>query len=289
MSTLGAASGADFARPELLVSTEWLAENLSRPGVRVVDVRWRPDGTGRQVFAAGHISGAGYIDWATELTSEDDAGELFLLAGPDEVAAALSRAGVSDGSTVVVYDDTLSMYAARAWWSMRAYGHEAVRILDGGFTTWVEEGRAVTRSVRPPVPGTFGPRGQLRMRLTATDLRALIESPAVQLLDARSPAEYRGHEGNTRRLGHIPGAINVPVAATYQPGSQRFRDADGLREQLRRAGLATRSRRFVCYDGSGLAASKLAFVLSLLGYEDVAVYDGGWADWGNRLDLPVER
>jgi thiosulfate/3-mercaptopyruvate sulfurtransferase len=127
------------------------------------------------------------------------------------------------------------------------------------------------------------------MRLTTADLRCLIESNDVQLLDARSPAEFRGHEGNTRRLGHIPGAINVPVAAAHQPGSQRFRDPAALREQIRRAGVAPRARRLVCYDGSGLAASKLAFVLSLLGYDDVAVYDGGWAEWGNRLDLPVER
>ena len=127
-------SGPGFARPELLASTEWLAENLARPGVRVVDVRWRPDGTGRQVFAEGHISGAGYIDWATELTSEDDAGDLFLLAGPDEVAAALSRAGRQRRQHGRRCTTTrCRMYASRVWWSMRAYGHEAVRILDGGF------------------------------------------------------------------------------------------------------------------------------------------------------------
>ena len=282
-------SGTGFARPELLASTEWLAENLTRPGVRVVDVRWRPDGTGRQVYAESHITGAGYVDWATELISEDDVGELFLLAGPDEVAAALSRAGVSDGSTVVLYDDTLAMYAARAWWTMRAYGHEAVRILDGGFAAWVAEGRAVSRSPKVPAPGTFGPRGQLRMRLTTADLRGLLGSADVQLLDARSPAEFRGHEGNTRRLGHVPGAINIPIAAAHEPGSQRFREPDALREQFRRAGVAARGRRLICYDGSGVGACKLAFVLSLLGYEDVAVYDGGWAEWGNRLDLPIER
>lgn len=277
-----------FTRPELLASTEWLAENLSRSGLHIIDVRWRPDGTGRQLFGLSHIPGAAYIDWATELVSDQEAGELFLLAGPDEIATSLARAGVRDGSTLVLYDDTVSMYASRAWWSLRAYGLEAVRILDGGFPAWVAEGRAVSSATGAPRVGAFHPRGQLRMRLTASDLRALLDAADVQILDARSPAEYRGLEGNTRRLGHIPGAINVPVAGTHEPGSQHFRTADALRDQLARAKIG-HGRRFICYDGSGLQATKLAFVLTLLGYEDVSVYDGGWAEWGNRLDLPVER
>ena len=110
----------------------------------------------------------------------------------------------------------------------------------------------------------------------------------MTLLDARAPAEYHGFEGNTKRLGHIPGAVNVPVGATSEPGHQRLRDGAVLRDLLHRANVV-RGRRMVCYDGSGVAAAKLAFVLTLLGHEDVAVYDGGWAEWGNRLDLPVDR
>ena len=127
-----------------------------------------------------------------------------------------------------------------------------------------------------------------RTRLTTSDVRGLLGSPDVTLLDARAPAEYRGFEGNTKRLGHIPGAVNVPVGATSEPGSQRLRDGAALRDLLHRANVS-RGRRMVCYDGSGVAAAKLAFVLTLLGHEDVAVYDGGWAEWGNRLDLPVDR
>ena len=110
----------------------------------------------------------------------------------------------------------------------------------------------------------------------------------MALLDARAPAEYRGLEGNTRRLGHIPGALNLPVGGMNEPGDQRFRSGDQLRSQMLKANV-TRGRRMVCYDGSGIAASKLAFVLTLLGHDDVAVYDGGWAEWGDRLDLPVDR
>ena len=126
------------------------------------------------------------------------------------------------------------------------------------------------------------------MRLTTADVRGLLGSPDVTLLDARAPAEYQRVRGQHQRLGHIPGALNVPVGATSEPGSQRLRDGAELRDLLHAANVS-RGRRMVCYDGSGVAAAKLAFVLTLLGHDDVAVYDGGWAEWGNRLDLPVDR
>ena len=277
-----------FSRPEMLASTDWLAEHLGRPEVRILDVRWRPDGTGREVFLKGHVPGAAWLDWAIDLTERDQPGHGFLLAGPERVAAALGRAGIGDGTTVVIYDDTISLYAARVWWSLRAYGFDAARILDGGFPAWQEEERPISNAALAPPVAAFTPRAQLRTRLTTADVRALLGTADVMLLDARAPAEYRGLEGNSRRLGHIPGAVNVPVAAMHQPGSQRFRAGSELRDVLHRANV-TRGRRMVCYDGGGIAAAKLAFVLTLLGHEDVALYDGGWTDWGDRLDLPVER
>jgi len=277
-----------LTRPELLASTEWLAEQVGRPEVRILDVRWRPDGTGRAAFQLGHIPGAVHLDWPAELLDPDEIAQAFLLAGPAQVAGALARAGVGDGTSVVIYDDTLSLYAARTWWSLRVYGLESARILDGGYPAWLEEARPISNADVPPVPAAFTPRAQLRMRLTTTEVRSLLGSEEVAFLDARAPAEYRGQQGNARRLGHIPGALNLPVAAMSQPGSQRLRDGDELRELVRKAGVS-RPRRLVCYDGSGVSAAKLAFVLTLLGYEDVAVYDGGWAEWGERLELPVER
>jgi thiosulfate/3-mercaptopyruvate sulfurtransferase len=277
-----------LARPELLASTEWLADQLGRPEVRVLDVRWRPDGSGRAAWTAGHIPGAVHLDWRADLSDTSESGDTLLLAGPEQVARALSVAGVADGTTVVVYDDTVSLFAARTWWSMRAYGLESVRVLDGGYPAWIEEGRPTSNATAPPPPGHVTPRAQSRMRLTTSDVRALLSSPEVTLLDARAPAEYRGHEGNTKRLGHIPGAVNVPVGAMTRPGSQHFKDGDELRDLLFKANIA-RGRRMVCYDGAGVAAAKLAFALTLLGHDDVAVYDGGWSEWGNRLDLPVDR
>ena len=277
-----------LARPEHLATTEWLAERLGQPGVRIVDARWRPDGSGAAVHASGHIPGAVHLDWRAELIEPDESGDSLLLVGPDRMAAVASRLGIGDGTTVVVYDDSQSLFAARAWWSLRTYGVESVRILDGGFPEWISEGRPVSNAEVVPAAASLTLRGPNRMRLTTADVRGLLGSPDVTLVDARAAAEYRGFEGNTRRLGHIPGALNVPVGATSQPGGQRLRDGSVLRDQLHGYNVS-RGRRMVCYDGSGVASAKLAFVLTLLGHEDVAVYDGGWAEWGNRLDLPVDR
>jgi thiosulfate/3-mercaptopyruvate sulfurtransferase len=280
-------SGA-HARPELLASPDWLAENLGRPEVRVLDVRWRPDGASRMVFAEGHAPGATHLDWRTALTDPEAPEGTLLLAPPDQVAEALAEAGLGSGMTVAVYDDTASLYAARTWWSLRAYGLDSVRILDGGYAAWTESGRPISHAVQHPPRGGFTPRAQLRLRLTASDVKALVGSPDALFLDARTSAEYHGFAGAGRRLGHIPGAVNLPVAGTTEAGTGRFLDGGDLRDLLGQAGVS-RQRRIVCYDGTGVAAAKLAFVLALMGYDDVAVYDGGWAEWGNRLELPVER
>jgi thiosulfate/3-mercaptopyruvate sulfurtransferase len=278
---------AAFARPELLASPDQLTENLSRPGLRIVDCRFRVDGTGRAVHAAAHIPGAVFLDWAHDLVDPDDPVP-FQLAGPEPFAAAMAAAGIGDGTSAVLYDDTASLYAARVWWSLRCYGFEGVRILDGGWAAWEASGRPTAGGAHEPEAAAFTPRSVPRLRLLTSDVKALLGSREVAIVDTRGPAEYLGQQGNSRRLGHIPGAVNVPAALLTVPETQVFHAPDVLARLFADAGVG-RERRVVLYDGAGIGASKAAFVLALLGYEDVALYDGGWADWGARLDLPVDR
>ena len=279
---------AEFARPELIATPTWLAENLGRPDVRVVDVRWRPDGTAPTLYASGHVPGAVRLDWQSTVVQAAEGNDVLVLASPERMSETMAAAGIADGTTPVLYDDTLGYHASRAGWSLYAYGVENARILDGGFAAWTSGGAPIGVGEDRPAPARFTPRLQARRRVTTGDVRGLMGAPDVVLIDARGPAEFHGWEGNARRLGHIPGAVNVPVAAMHVPGTQHLRDPTELRALLLKANI-TRARRYVCYDQSGLAASKLAWVLTLLGHEDVAVYEGGWAEWGARMDLPVNQ
>ena len=280
-------SVSGYARPELLGTPEWLVENIGRPGFGVIDVRWHPDGSGRRLYAGGHIPGATYVDWREDLVEEEEDSNVLLMAVPGQVTETLLRAGVGNGMVAAIYDDIGSAYAARTWWTLRVYGLDSARILLGGIEAWKAMGQSVSTAaeLRPPV--IFTPHLQSRMRLTASDVKQLLDTPGVQLLDARAPSEFAGHVGAGRRLGHIPGALNIPAAATTESRTGVFRSAEDLWAMVRRAGGNSR-RRLICYDSTGIGACKLAFALTLIGCDDVAVYDGGWAEWGDRLDLPAE-
>ena len=203
---------ADFARPELIATPDWLAENLDRPDVRVVDVRWRPDGTAAQLHAAGHVPGAVHLDWRTSVVGRARARTCCSSPRPDRMAETMAAAGVADGTSVVLYDDTLSYIAARAWWSLRAYGFESARILDGGYPAWSEGGTPDRGGGEVAVPSrVHAPRCRSRRHVTTADVRGLLGAPDVLLrgrprtggvprLRGQRPAP-RPHPGRGQRAG----------------------------------------------------------------------------------------
>jgi thiosulfate/3-mercaptopyruvate sulfurtransferase len=269
-----------YVRPEFLVGTDWLAQNLARPDIRVLDCRWRVDGSGRRLHAEGHIRESAYIDWAKDLVDSGDPLP-FQLGGPEQIGATLAAAGVNNESHVVVLDDTNSLYAARVWWSLRAYGLESVSVLNGGWPAWLAAGQQVLTAASNERQGTFSPANQPRGRVAAEEVARQLASTQVQVIDARSPAEYLGQGGGGPRRGHIKGALNLPAALLVSAGSQALPDAVALQRLLDHYGAAS-GRRTITYDATGVGAAKLALCLELMGFTDVALYDGGWPDWAAR-------
>lgn len=273
-----------------VVSTEWLAKRLGEPDLRVVDGSWHMPHLARDAhaeFRAAHIPGAvffdidGIADHATSLP--------HMLPPADEFARAVGALGIGSDDRVVVYDARGVVSAARVWWTFRAFGHERVAVLDGGFRAWQAEGRPIATGERSSAPRPF--RATLRPELVR-DLDAVrrnLDAGDEQIVDARSRGRFRGTEPEPRaglRGGHIPGSRNLPYETLYRADGT-LRPPDALRAAFAEAGVDLR-RPIVTTCGSGITASVLALALHVVGRPDVAVYDGSWTEWGGRDDTPVE-
>ena len=275
---------------DAVVKTEWLAKHLGESDLRVVDGTWHMPQAKRDArveFEAAHVPGATFFD--IDAVSDRSTTLPHMLPPAAQFEAAVGALGIGSSDRVVVYDVRGVVSAARVWWTFRAFGHDAVAVLDGGLKKWRAEGRPLERGAASPPPATFTARLRPELVRDLEAMRANIGSRAAQVLDARSAGRFAGSEPEPRaglRGGHIPGSLNLPYETLYRPDGT-LKSLDELRGAVAGAGVDL-GQPIVTTCGSGVTASVLALALYLLGRPDVAVYDGSWSEWGGRADTPIE-
>jgi thiosulfate/3-mercaptopyruvate sulfurtransferase len=278
----------EYAHPEYLVDTGWVAEHRGDPDVRIVE-----SDEDILLYETGHIPGAVKVDWFTTL--QHPLRRDFLTQ--DEFEKLCAQLGISNDTTVVFYGDKSNWFACYTLWVFRYYGHEKLKIMDGGRMKWTQEGRPLTREV-PAYPTAAYRIKHLNPAIRAfrDDVFDQIEGQKP-LVDVRSPKEYSGEllhmenypqEGATRG-GHIPGAVNIPWARATQEADSTFKSADELRRLYAGQGI-TPDKEIIAYCRIGERSSHTWFVLTcLLGYPAVKNYDGSWTEWGNLVNAPIEK
>jgi thiosulfate/3-mercaptopyruvate sulfurtransferase len=281
-----------YAHPEVLIETNWLAEHLKDPKVRVAEVDYDPAAN----YNLGHIPGAVLFDWRKDI---NDAVRRDIL-DREQLTALLARSGISKETTLVLYGDFNNWFAAFAFWVLKYYGIRDVKILNGGRKKWIDEDRQVSKDLPTP------PRGDLPAQAADEKLRVFYDYvrkvlPEVKagkevLVDVRSPKEFTGEvtappeypNEHAQRGGHIPGAVNVPWAQAVNENGT-FKSREELEKLYSTKGV-TPDKEVLTYCRIGERSSHTWFVLKyLLGYPNVRNYDGSWTEWGNQIRSPIEK
>lgn len=283
-------SDSNYAHPEALVSTEWLAEHLNDPAIRIVE-----SNEDILLYSTGHVPGAVHIDWRSDL--QDQTVRDYIT--PDAFAALCAKNGITRETTVVFYGDKSNWWSCYALWAFRLFGHDKVKIVDGGRDKWIAEGRPLTREV-PSYTLTEYP---VPAKRKDEEIRAFFEDTLKHsqehkpLIDVRSPGEFKGDvthmpeypQEGVLRGGHVPGAKSFPWKRAVNDNAT-FKSADELREIYEKEAGLTPDGDTVVYCRIGERSSHTWFVLTyLLGHKNVRNYDGSWTEWGNRVRAPIER
>lgn len=275
---------------DALVSTEWLAERLGDPALRVVDATWylpNVGRSGRADYEAAHIPGALY--WDIDAIADPADALPHMVPAPEDFARMVGALGIGSAHDIVVYDALGLFTAPRVWWMLRLFGHRAVAVLDGGLKKWAAEGRPTeSGTVRlPPARFELGPPAAAVLSLE--EMKGTLSAGDRLVLDARSAGRFAGAEPEPRpgcRAGHIPGSRNLPFTELVDAVSGTLLPPEALARRFAAAGVAA-GRPVATSCGSGVTACVLALGLHRIGHAPVAVYDGSWSEWGTRGDTPV--
>lgn len=286
---------AGFVHPEYLVDTDWLAAHLNDPDVRILDCTTHlpplPDFSlytvvpGREDFDKAHIPGAQFVDIDHDVSTPDPRLH-FMLPSADRFAAAMSRLGIGNRTKVVTYATANHWWATRMWWMLRVFGHDQAAVLDGGFQKWQREGRPTgSGPARPVAAASFTARYRPELVAYKDDLLHAIGAKEVCTVNALRPEQHAGTGGvHYGRRGHITGSVNIAAVQHLNPDNT-FKSPAELRALF---ASALSSRAVLTYCGGGIAATSVAFVLALLGYDEVKVYDNSLTEWAADPSLPMQ-